>query len=368
MPAGERATAEMDGGEPGPSVTSTRRVLQWVAVLVIAMLLVLVAWQVFFSGPDRSDWAYEMVQLDEANDRGYTGQGVRVGIVDTGIAADHPALRDADVVKWKDFVSDREDPYDDQGHGTAMACIIAGQGPLMGGAVDVKLIVAKVLSSDGESSDSRVADGIRFCVDPNGDGDHRDGADVISLSLGGRTRYIAQLIGTESKAAISEAVSVGVMVVAAAGNDGEVDDGEVSSPSVIREVVAVGAVDQDGKVASFSSRGGLNLLRQDPNKKPEVVAPGVDIVMAHHEGGYAVGSGTSQATAFVAACLAVALSAVPQYAKDGARGGNEAAVMAVKDALMDTCQPVAGQTLPHDSRAGYGIVQTMDLIDNLGSR
>jgi serine protease AprX len=372
----ERYDADVDGPEPltDEEIEAVRRApksgmagspnLKLIAVALAIIVISVVVWQAWFAYPDRSDWAYEMTQMNEANDAGYDGQGITVGVVDTGINPDHKVFRDADIVHWKDFVNGRSKPYDDQGHGTAMTSIIAAQTIIPGGATRVDLIIAKVLNSEGVSSDSRVAQGVWFCIDPNGDGDYRDGADVISMSLGGETRYLDLIIGTESQAAINEALDHGIVVVAAAGNDGRDDDGEVSNPGRLRNVICVGAVDEDGKVADFSSRG-RNLINRHPHNKPEVVAPGVDIVTAHYRGGYAEGSGTSQATAFLAACIAVVLSALPQLSHTGSQGGDLATIVTIKQAIMDSSKPLVGAERPHDNWGGYGLVQAMDLIDEL---
>jgi serine protease AprX len=371
----EAAVTYVDGHEPLPqSDEVVRRVpegdsgtgtnVKLIALVIAVMILGVVIWQVWFTNPDRSDWAYEITQVNEANDAGYNGQGITVGIVDTGINPDHKVLKDANIVKWKDFVNGRSEPYDDQGHGTSMASIIAAQTIIPGGATKVDLIISKVLDSQGSSSDGRVAEGVWFCIDPNGDGDYRDGADIISMSLGGRTNYLELIIGSQSQAAIGEAIDNGIIVVAAAGNDGTNDDGEVSSPGRFRNVICVGAVTEDGSVADFSSRG-RNLLNRHPHNKPEVVAPGVDIAAAHYEGGYAIGSGTSQATAMMATCLAVVLSALPRLAHNGAQGGTSSTVISIKQAIEDTSKPVPGAQTPHDNWGGYGLVQTMDLIDEL---
>jgi subtilisin family serine protease len=304
-----------------------------------------------------------MVQLNKANDEGLTGKGVRVGIVDTGIDTDHPSLKDIKVKHWRDFVNSRSDPYDDYGHGTAMASIIAGKDPLPGGAQGVELVVVKVVDKDGKTTDTMIANGIDYCLDPNGDGDYRDGVDIISLSLGGRVRLIQELIGTSTQDAVNEAVAHGVLVVAAAGNDGENDDGAVARPGWYRDVICVGAVDSKGLIAPFSSQG--TSFRSNPNKKPEVVAPGVDIITAFLNRDYSTGSGTSQATAFVTAALAVALSAVPELHHDAPLGGDSAAVSIVKNAVMETAKKVEGQTEPHDSHAGYGLIQAMSLANYL---
>lgn len=339
--------------------------MKLLAIAAVIIILGAVVWQIWFANPDRSDWAYEMTQTNAANDAGFTGKGIRVAVVDTGINADHPAFKGVNLVAWKDFVGGKSDPYDDQGHGTAMASIIAGQSKLPGGAPDVELMVVKVLNSEGVSSDSRVAQGIDWCVDPNSDGDYSDGADIISLSLGGQTSYLGIIIGTESQAAIHRAADLGVYCIAAAGNDGEEDDGDVASPGWFADVICVGAVDEDGRIAPFSSRG-RNIFKQDPNKKPEVAAPGADIASAHFRGGYNVGSGTSQATAFMAGCMALVLHAHPELARGGAQGGNEDTIYVVKWAIMNTSKKLDGQATPHDNWAGYGMVQVMDLIEELG--
>ncbi len=245
-----------------------------------------------------------------------------------------------------------------------MTSIIAGQSALPGGAQDVELIIVKVLDSDGAGTDALIADGVLFAIDPNDDGDFRDGADVISMSLGGRTSYLASIIGTKSQDAINQAISIGVIVVAAAGNDGEKDDGDVASPGWIRNVVCVWAVDKNSRLASFSSIG-RNLLKQDPDRKPEVVAPGVQITSANNGRGYRTGSGTSQATAFMAACLAVVLSVNTDYSHDGAHGGSEQVIRTINYAIMESSKTLGGQNKPHDNHLGYGLVQVVDMIDYL---
>jgi subtilisin family serine protease len=354
--------AEADGPEAAVPVPARSQAYAAVVVVVLVMATVAVAWSMDGSEVEvnRSDWAYDMTQLDAAGELDHRGQGVTVGIVDTGIDPDHPCLRGADVVAWKDLVNDRPAPYDDVGHGSAMASIISGHDPLGGGAKEVELIIVKVMDADHSYSDTVIADGIDFCMDPDGDGNYSDGADIISLSLGGEYDDIDELLGTKTATAIAQAISHGVVVVAAAGNDGTVDD--VTLPGRIPSVVSVGAVDRRGQMAPFSSPGNASDPRPDPDRKPEVVAPGVDVVTAYREGRYAKGSGTSQAAAFVTAAVAVAMSAAPQWTHDGARGGNETSVVRIKTALMETAVPVDGQQTPHDPRAGYGVVQALDLI------
>ncbi len=297
-------------------------------------------------------------EIDKLNEMGLDGEGVTIGIVDTGINASHPDLDHINIIAWKDYVNDRQDPYDDQGHGTFMAGIIAADGKINGAAPKVDIVVVKAISSDGSGSDSDVADGIDFCVS--------NGADVILLSLGGRARFLN--LGDESALASERAIDQGVIVVAAAGNDGENDDGDVASPATVEDVIAVGAIDKYKNIASFSSEGEndgsifpVRFPRSDPDKKPEVVAPGVDIVSTYYlDGEYATGSGTSQATAFVAGGIVLLLDAHPEYQRI-----DSDMVSLFKNVFMNTAENCPGQDTPHDDHYGYGLIKFADAENQL---
>ena len=143
----------------------------------------------------------------------------------------------------------------------------------------------------------------------------------------------------------------------------------------------MGAVDEAGRVASFSSRGDdannpcRNLPlpgplggRCHPNQKPEIVAPGVEVLSAWSGGGednpcsgedYCVASGTSQATPFVTAAVALILEGRPDLP-------NRAAVLHLKQVLVDSARPVPGQVEPHDEAAGYGLLQAESALRAYG--
>jgi serine protease AprX len=306
---------------------------------------------------ERTEWAFDITQIKSMNNNGYDGEGVIVGIVDSGIDPEHPDLDHINITAWKDFVNARAEPYDDQGHGTHIAGIIAASGEIEGVAPEVKMIVVKAISSSGSGTDANVAAGIDFAVE--------NGADVICLSLGGMARFLN--IGDDSAAACEDAIDQGVYVVAAAGNDGENDDGDVASPATVDGVIAVGAIDKEKRIASFSSIGDNDGFlpipiddRDDPDKKPEVVAPGVEIVSTHLDKGYAIANGTSQATAFVAGSMVLILDAESQYQREGALGGDANSVNEVKNALMDSAEKLAGQDTPHDDYYGYGLIKVGD--------
>ncbi len=311
---------------------------------------------------ERTEWAYTVTEIKNLNDLGHDGEGVVVGIVDTGIDTSHPDLDHINVTAWMDYVNGESLPYDDEGHGTMMAGIIAAEGEIDGAAPKVDMVVVKAISSSGTGSSSDVAEGIDFCVD--------NGADVICLSLGGRGRRFN--IGDDTVQACERAIAEGVYVVAAAGNDGEESgDNDVDSPATAEDVIAVGAIDEDKNIASFSSVGDNNGVspgpfddRQDPDKKPELVAPGVDIVSTYLDEKYATGSGTSQATAFVAGGIALLLDANPEWQREGNSGGDANAVDHFKDVFMDTAEKL-DQITPHDDYYGYGLIQVKDADTDL---
>ena len=216
-----------------------------------------------------------------------TGSGVVACIVDSGIAMDHADLEGVNLVGWKDFINGNGDPYDDHGHGTSMAGLLVANGWLKGVAKDVDLLVAKALGSDGSGSDAIVADAVDWCV--------QNGAHVISLSLGGAPNILPFSIGSgrTSGDAANEAIDAGVYVVAAAGNDGEDDDGDVAHPSSEAGVISVGGVTIKGTHWSGSSKGDNNgrllplpilMPRGDPNKKPEIVAPAEGVPVLTEDG------------------------------------------------------------------------------------
>lgn len=330
-----------------------------VFAVAVAILLVVALYALFFTGilpgpgVSNSEWAFEMTEIRELNAAGRNGSGVVVCIVDTGIDASHPDLDHVTILAWRDFVNGRAAPYDDQGHGTAMAGLIVGDGEVRGASPAVSVLVAKGIAANGQGTDADVATAIDFCVDPDGDGDRSDGADIVSLSLGGGTHPI---FGSAVADAANRAIQFGVFIVAAAGNDGQTDDGEVEVPAREPLVIAVGAVDRNGLIATFSSSGrqtyGFAQPRTDPDKKPELVAPGVDLVAPWPGGQYVRVSGTSPATAIVAGGLALLLENHPELRKQ-----NPTTIESTKTALMTAVRTLAGQVLPHDDHYGYGLFQ-----------
>jgi subtilisin family serine protease len=330
------------------------------------------------NGYGEGAWTLKMIQADRLHDQGLSGKGVKVAIIDTGIDLNHDEFRGVSI-EWADLVNGKRQAYDDNGHGSHVAGIVAAQGiwktmfngyRLRGVAPGVSLIVIKAIDASGHGDEGRVAQGVTTAVSA--------GANVIVLSLGGDTRPI---FGTNTESAVRQAIAHGVFVVAAAGNVDK-DAGEtsctVTSPASVEGVIAVGAVARNESIASFSCHGtgrtggGGTLVggirnpdpgnpSRDPDRKPEVVAPGVDITSAWKEGGYAIAQGTSQAAPMVGGVLALLLEKRPDLkSRDGAT------VEMVKTALSTSAKkigPLAGQSGPvHDDAYGYGLVQADALL------
>lgn len=294
-----------------------------------------------------------------------TGAGVTACIVDSGIQLDHSDLADVELKGWKDFINQRTVPYDDHGHGTAMAGLLVANGWLKGVAKDVNLLVAKALSSDGSGDDALVAEAVDWCVS--------NGAHVISLSLGGAPGVLPFSIGSgrSSGDAANDAIDSGVYVVAAAGNDGgDEDDGDVAHPSSEAGVISVGGVTTQGTHWSGSSRGDNNgrvfplpilLPRGDPDKKPELVAPAQGVPVLLKDGTWGLADGTSAATVYVTGAICLLLESKPELKADESNGGADN-VDAVKRWLMQSVVPEEGQT-GHDDLYGYGLLDIKGLLD-----
>lgn len=303
-------------------------------------------------------------ELIQTNIKGLDGTGVRVCIVDSGIDTTHQDLSGMNLVAWRDFVNNEEQPYDDQGHGTSMAGILVANGWMEGVAPKVELVVAKALSGNGTGDDGVVADAIDWCVEQN--------VQIISLSLGGAPGLIPFSIfgGRDSSDAADDAIDQGIVVIAAAGNDGGPDDdGDVAHPSSERLVISVGGHTEDGSHWSGSSIGDNNgnlipliLPRQDPHKKPEVVAPAENVPVINNDGTWSIVDGTSAATVYVTGAIALLLEAVPSLAANES-SGSSATVVQIKQALMDTSKPQPSQD-GHDDNYGYGMLQIENLINS----
>ncbi|WP_055589966.1 S8 family serine peptidase [Streptacidiphilus griseoplanus] len=262
------------------------------------------------------------------------GQGVVVGLIDSGVSATHQDLV-GQILPGTDLSgasgASGDGRVDELGHGTEMASLIAGHGHgpghgdgVMGLAPAARILPVRVTTSlvgDLRQGETRLADAIRYAVD--------HGAKVVNMSLGGASGR-----DTELRAAVRYAVDHDVVLVAGTGNGGYA---RVAYPAAFPGVVAVGAVQEDGSVWSGSNHG------------PEVTitAPGVRIVAAGKDGPdkYRIGDGTSEATAYVSAVAALVRAKYPSLS----------AGQVINRLIRSAVAPPDGSKAPND-RYGYGIV------------
>ncbi|WP_215457871.1 S8 family peptidase [Streptomyces sp. ATCC 21386] len=257
------------------------------------------------------DKSVPQIGAPAAHTAGYDGKGVEVAVLDTGIDAGHPDLKDR-IDAVKNF-SAAADTVDRAGHGTHVASTIMGSGAASptgakyaGVAPGARLLVGKVLDDSGQGDDSSVIAGMQWAV--------AQGAKVVNMSLGGTDTLgidpVEQAVNDLSAAS-------GALFVIAAGNEGPAE-GTIGTPGSAAAALTVGAVDRRDAIAEFSSRGPT----ADGFLKPDVTAPGVDIVAAKAaEGdmgdpaadGYVSMSGTSMATPHVAGAAAILAQEHPDW-------------------------------------------------------
>lgn len=311
---------------------------------------------------------------------GPDGSGVGVAIIDSGVATTTD-LRDSRIVGWKDFVNNKKAPYDDAGHGTFVAGLIAGDGtaslPLENGgyatmqfrgvAPAANVIGIKVLDSTGQGRASAVMAGVLWAVVHKND----YGIRVINLSIG--SNPVAPVQYDPIAQAVELAWKHGITVVCAAGNEGEFGPGGILSPGNSPYVLTVGASDTRqtatlaDDVMTYYSSIGPTLF--DEFAKPDVVAPGNRLISVRKSGsyidvnfpqnlipvasyapsapadtqpGYLMLSGTSTSAPVTAGAVALLLDADPRLSPDD-----------VKVRLMRTADPLPGASVYQE---GAGLI------------
>lgn len=285
---------------------------------------------------DNQDWGIANLNVPEAW-KTTKGKGTVVAVLDTGAMSKHKDLA-GQIVKGKDFTGSPYGWEDRQGHGTHCATtVLAAENDwgMTGVAPEAKLLVAKVLGDSGSGSVDGIAKGIDWST--------LEGADVISMSLGGA--------GTDSyiPPALDRAIAAGVIVVAAAGNEGP-GENTVGYPGGYKQCVCIAAHDSSNNVAGFSSRG----------KAVFVAAPGVNIragIPGPGDGLFGSMSGTSMATPHVAGLAAL------WVAGPGQKLAKKDRPAAFVKALQAACSRPNG---PRSTASGYGRCDAGKLVPSGG--
>lgn len=282
-----------------------------------------------------TSWGYTDIAADSAHDLGVTGEGVDIAVLDTGVDTRHSDLRIAggrDCTDWWPWSTDYDD---DNGHGTHCAGIATAHdndNGVVGVAPDANLYAVKVLGDSASGFWSDAIEGIDWCISNR--------IPIISMSLGGDS------IPSALRESLQRASDKGHLIVAAAGNhgndgDGDCDERNVDAPARNRHVLAVGASNSDGDVATFSSVG----------RRTELTAPGTSIYSTYKDNSYATMSGTSMAAPHVAGVAAL----VWQTAGYGKPSGDEGAH--VRDVLTSTAREIDGTC-----DEGYGLVDAYEAV------
>ncbi|MFH1978458.1 MAG: S8 family serine peptidase [Candidatus Aenigmatarchaeota archaeon] len=345
-----------------------------------------------------------------------TGEGITIGIIDTGVDYTHPDLggcfgAGCKVEGGYDIVNDDPDPIDDEGHGTHCAASAAGNGIINGIAPDAKIYAYKVLNSRGSGTFDAVIEGIEMSADPNQDENFDDHLDIISLSLGADCWGYSEFCGPEDPVsqAVNNIVDLGVIAVIAAGNSGPREE-TVGSPGTAKKAITVGAtykknyddfwwnctsspfngvfcgewscpaegqiwcqywedsnpiVDQ---ITSFSSRGPV-IWDNGAIYKPDVVAPGAITCAARYDSIFPEGehpyyhpclddqhlqvAGTSMATPIVAGAVALLKQSHPDWSP-----------LEIKAALRNTAVDI-GEPIGTQGQGRIDIAEAFNLTSPL---
>lgn len=270
------------------------------------------------------EWGVKRVNAPQAWTSGHTGAGVKIAVLDTGIAR-HSDLTIAGGVAFtgRSYV-------DDNGHGTHVAGIIAARDNtigVVGVAPEALLYAVKVLDRKGSGYVSDVVAGIDWAISEK--------MDIINMSLGSSSKSDAL------ETAVNKAYDNGILLVAAAGNSGTINTSiqNVEYPAKFSSVIAVAATDTVDLRASFSSTG----------PEVEVSAPGVNIKSTYLNNSYVTMSGTSMATPMVSGDLALLIQANPTLTNTQLR--------ALLDNLSADQRVIDLGTIGKDNLYGYGLIQ-----------
>lgn len=294
------------------------------------------------------NYVRKVLDVDKFHAKGIMGKGVTIAILDTG-AALHKDISGR-IVKFYDMVSGKMKMYDNNGHGSHIAGICAGDGSASNGRYrgmcpEAGLVIIKVLDKQGKGKEETVIKASEWIIRNR----KRYNINIVNISFGS---FIDEENDCEMIRAIEKMWDVGLVVVAAAGNNGP-EEGTITSPGISSKIITVGALDDkrkvyiDGKYVNDYSGAGC---WKKGLKKPEVIAPATMIKSCRNSSkGYVVKSGTSMAAPIVSGCIGLMIGANP-----GIRN------FEVKEILSKTS---IDRGLSRD-RQGYGLICLEKLISH----
>ena len=295
------------------------------------------------SAPIEPQWNQTNIGADRVwRELGVTGEGITVGQSDSGVQADHPefaaryrGLTEGNDYNWFDPWENRPAPYDLSGHGTHTL------GSVLGDSVGIApgatwFGCANLVRNLGNPAVYLQC--MQFMLapfpltgDPLADGDPSRAADVLNNSWGCPT-HVEGCSPTLFAPAVNALTQAGIFVVVSAGNDGPQCSSLNTPPAIEEDVLSVGAIDSAGDLASFSSTGPVT-ADGSGRIKPDILAPGVDVVSAWPGSSYKSVSGTSMAGPHMAGVVALIWSANPTLRGDVAR---------TREIIEQTAHPFTG--------------------------
>ena len=313
-------------------------------------------------------------------DTGYTGEGVTMAIIDTGIDGNHTALDDLDddnmtddpkIVAFYDAINNPGEtngteifPYDDNGHGTHCAGITAGTGAPnyqhIGVAPRANLVGVKVLDGGGSGSFAAVMAGMQWTVDKR----HEFNIRAASMSLGALTGAIEWTSSEEESVnrMANEMMRAGVTLFIAAGNSG--GTATIGTPGSAEDVITVGSLDKDTSIAIYSSQGPTEEGRVKPNIA--FVGSSVNAPDANTGDGYVALSGTSMATPGAAGVAVLMYQANPDLSPFDIRNIMQETSTYRECHYMLANEPCAEDAIPKNRQNnvyGHGHVNAQPAVD-----
>jgi serine protease AprX len=313
----------------------------------------------------------EIIESNWAHEHGFLGKGIGVAVVDTGIALHKDFIEGGNrVTAFADFINHRQEPYDDNGHGTHVAGIIGGngyssKGKYKGVAPECNFIGVKVLDHRGDGNISDVLAGLQWIIDNRKKYNIR----IVNISVGTSAKD-----NLDENSLLVQGVNAvwdnGIVVVVAAGNNGP-GPMSISTPGISRKVITVGSSDDNIAVEVFGSGRSKDYSGRGPTpfciKKPDIVAPGSNIIscnisryttrtksgelrFASHDSPmmYTIKSGTSMATPVVSGAIALLLSAHPHLS-------NREVKLRLRNSAVDLGQ--------HWEKQGWGLLNIRKLLE-----
>ena len=289
-------------------------------------------------------------EILKAEEVALMGKGVNVAVIDTGIFPHADFLLGENRIKFfKDFVAEKKEMYDDNGHGTFVCGVCAGGGYLSkfkfcGIAPKAKLFVLKALDENGEATANKILDAMEWVFDHH----IAENIKVVCMSFGSEPIGFNDPIMLGANALWKD----GVVVVAAAGNSGP-KESTIKSPGISPEIITVGGFDDNRfddnsfnkdffEMANFSSRGPA--LR---HFKPDLVAPSVDITSCGIKSFYTKLSGTSVATPMIAGVVCLMLERFPNLTPNQ-----------IKTRLLQGCSSIGFDA----NSEGYGVPNLLKIL------